>query len=61
MLVANGGGPPAGNFQDMTDSQWEEAFETTLMSVTRLVRHSTPQMKVRGRLDGGGGGRGEME
>lgn len=31
----------------MTEAQWEEAFQTTLLSVSRLVRHAVPAMKVR--------------
>lgn len=46
ILVQNAGGPPAGDFQSMTeDSLWEKAFELTLMSFVRSVRLALPHMK----------------
>ncbi|MCQ3975940.1 MAG: 3-oxoacyl-ACP reductase, partial [Anaerolineae bacterium] len=32
ILVTNAGGPPAGNFTDFEDRQWQEALNLTLMS-----------------------------
>jgi 3-oxoacyl-[acyl-carrier protein] reductase len=47
ILVANAGGPPRGYFEDMTDEQWQGAFDVSLMSVVRLVRGVLPSMKAR--------------
>ena len=48
ILVANAGGPPRGYFEDMTDEQWQGAFDVSLLSVVRLVRAVLPSMKARG-------------
>jgi 3-oxoacyl-[acyl-carrier protein] reductase len=47
ILVANAGGPPRGYFEDMTDAQWQGAFDVSLLSVVRLVRGVLPSMKAR--------------
>jgi 3-oxoacyl-[acyl-carrier protein] reductase len=47
ILVANAGGPPRGYFEDMTDEQWQGAFDISLLSVVRLVRGVLPAMKAR--------------
>ena len=47
ILVANAGGPPRGYFEDMTDEQWQGAFDVSLLSVVRLVRGVLPSMKTR--------------
>jgi 3-oxoacyl-[acyl-carrier protein] reductase len=47
-LVCNAGGPPSGSFLSMNDEQWENAFQTTLMSVVRLVRGFYPLMRDHG-------------
>ncbi len=47
ILVANAGGPPRGYFEDMTDEQWQGAFDVSLLSVVRLVRGVLPSMKAR--------------
>lgn len=44
-LVTNAGGPPAGKFNDFTDSDWQDAFELTLMSNVRMIREVLPIMK----------------
>ncbi|MEZ5106221.1 MAG: SDR family oxidoreductase [Draconibacterium sp.] len=49
-LLINAGGPPAGNFDDFDDSQWQAAFNLTLMSAVRLIRGVLPAMR-----NGGGG------
>ena len=46
ILVANAGGPPRGYFEDMTDEQWQGAFDVSLLSVVRLVRGVLPSMKA---------------
>ncbi len=45
LLVTNTGGPPAGNFDAVTDEMWQEAFELNLLSVVRLIRLVLPTMK----------------
>jgi 3-oxoacyl-[acyl-carrier protein] reductase len=47
ILVANAGGPPRGFFEEMTDEQWQGAFDVSLLSVVRLVRGVLPSMKAR--------------
>src|SRR3982751_5765973 len=48
ILVATAGGPPRGYFEEMTDEQWQGAFDVSLLSVVRLVRAVLPSMKARG-------------
>src|ERR1051325_1409441 len=45
ILVANAGGPPRGNLDEMSDEQWYGAFDTTVMFVVRLIRGVLPSMK----------------
>ena len=45
ILVANSGGPPRGNLNEMSDEQWYGAFDTTVMFVVRLIRGVLPSMK----------------
>jgi len=47
-LVVNAGGPPPGNFNDFDDSDWEAAFNLTLMSAVRLIRGVLPLMRITG-------------
>ena len=47
ILVANAGGPPRGYFEEMSDEQWQGAFDLSLLSVVRLVRGVLPSMKAR--------------
>jgi 3-oxoacyl-[acyl-carrier protein] reductase len=46
ILVANAGGPARGFFEEMSDEQWQQAFELSLMSVVRLVRGVLPGMQA---------------
>lgn len=46
-LLVNAGGPPAILLRDVTDEQWQAAFELTLMSSVRIIRAALPYM-VRG-------------
>jgi 3-oxoacyl-[acyl-carrier protein] reductase len=48
ILVTNTGGPPAGNWTEMSDEQWELGFQSTLMNVVRLVKLASPGMRERG-------------
>ena len=47
-LVVNAGGPPAGDFDDFSDADWQSAFELTLMSSVRMIRAVLPSMRERG-------------
>jgi 3-oxoacyl-[acyl-carrier protein] reductase len=48
ILVNNAGGPPTGKFEDLTDDQWQKAFELNLLSTVRLTRLTLPFMKKNG-------------
>jgi 3-oxoacyl-[acyl-carrier protein] reductase len=48
LLVVNAGGPPAGNFDDFEDGDWQAAFELTLMSAVRMIRAVLPAMRTAG-------------
>jgi 3-oxoacyl-[acyl-carrier protein] reductase len=45
ILVTNAGGPPAGNFADFDDKQWQEALNLTLLSAVRLIRAALPHLQ----------------
>lgn len=47
-LVVNAGGPPAGQFEQFSDDDWQNAFELSLMSGVRLIRAVLPSMKQLG-------------
>ncbi|MCB1168776.1 MAG: SDR family oxidoreductase [Leptospiraceae bacterium] len=44
-LLINAGGPPAGKFKDFDDSDFDAAYQLTLMSAVRLVRESLPALR----------------
>ena len=44
-LVVNGGGPPAGTFDEIDDQGWLSGYENTLMSAVRLIRAVLPVMR----------------
>lgn len=48
ILVTNAGGPPALRFEQTTDTDWQAAFQLTLMHVVRLSRLVAPMMRERG-------------
>jgi 3-oxoacyl-[acyl-carrier protein] reductase len=48
ILINNAGGPPPGFFEDIEDSQWQQAFDLTLMSAIRLTRLVLADMRARG-------------
>ena len=48
ILVTNGGGPPAGQFESFSHEQWEAAVRLTLFSAVELARNVLPGMKERG-------------
>ncbi len=45
-LLVNAGGPKAGKFDSFDDSQWEDAFNLTLMSAVRMIREVLPTMRA---------------
>ena len=47
VLVNNAGGPSPGAADAMDDSQWQAAFELTLMSAVRLTRIVLPHMRAK--------------
>jgi 3-oxoacyl-[acyl-carrier protein] reductase len=47
ILVTNGGGPPAGNFDSIDAASWETATRVVLTSVLDLTRLVLPGMKER--------------
>jgi 3-oxoacyl-[acyl-carrier protein] reductase len=48
VLVTNAGGPPPGQFLDLTPEDWEAAARLTLMSAVRLCYGVVPAMKAQG-------------
>lgn len=48
ILVVNNGGPPSGNFSDLTPADWEKAANLTLMSAVRLCYGVIPFMVEQG-------------
>ena len=47
ILVTNSGGPPAGRLLDLTEEQWRQGIDSTLMNVLRLCRLVLPEMRSR--------------
>lgn len=45
ILITNAGGPPPGRFETFTDSDWQNAFESSLMSHVRLIRAALPYLQ----------------
>lgn len=48
ILLINAGGPPSGEFMQFEDEVWEQAFQTNLMSIVRMVRETVPFMRENG-------------
>ena len=48
ILITNAGGPPPGQFLDLTPEDWEIAMRLTLMSAVRLLYSAVPVMKKQG-------------
>ncbi len=44
-IVINAGGPPPGRFEELDESQWDKAYQLTLMSAVRLVKLALPELK----------------
>jgi 3-oxoacyl-[acyl-carrier protein] reductase len=47
ILVTNTGGPPAAPFLQLTEEQWGQGIDSTLMNVVRLCRLVIPDMQKR--------------
>lgn len=50
VIVCNAGGPPAKPFVELTDADWQEAFELNLLSTVRMIRAALPHMKPGGTI-----------
>lgn len=48
ILVNNAGGPPTGTFTEISDDEWQQAFELNLLSYIRTIRESLPYLKKQG-------------
>ncbi len=49
-ILVNAGGPPGGLFKDITDSQWQAAFDLTVMSAVRMIRTALPHINTGGAI-----------
>lgn len=49
-LLVNAGGPPAKVFKELSDADWQAAFELTLMSSVRMIRLALPHMTAGGSI-----------
>ena len=49
-LLVNAGGPPARTFKELSDEDWQAAFELTLMSSVRMIRATIPHMPLGGSI-----------
>ncbi|MCQ4085690.1 SDR family oxidoreductase [Saccharibacillus sp. JS10] len=45
VLVCNAGGPKGGHFADMSDEDWQHAYELNLLGTIRLIREALPYMR----------------
>jgi 3-oxoacyl-[acyl-carrier protein] reductase len=45
ILVNNAGGPKPGNFNNVNDKDWQNAFELILLSMIRCIRNALPHMR----------------
>ncbi len=48
ILIVNGGGPPPGDFMDLTIEDWQAGVQTTIMSTLYLCYAVVPHMLERG-------------
>ena len=48
ILICNAGGPPPGGFSALDEDKWDFAYQLTLQSVIRSVRHALPYLKEKG-------------
>ena len=45
ILINNNGGPPPSTFEELSDEDWQKAFNATMMSAIRLSKLVLPNMK----------------
>ena len=45
ILINNNGGPPPSTFEELSDDDWQKAFNDTMMSAIRLSKLTLPDMK----------------
>ncbi|UOY92772.1 SDR family oxidoreductase [Ectobacillus sp. JY-23] len=48
ILINNAGGPKLGTFEQLSDEDWQGAFELNLLSHIRLIRAALPYLKEKG-------------
>ncbi|MCC3375132.1 SDR family oxidoreductase [Cohnella sp. REN36] len=48
ILINNSGGPRPGKFHQLSDADWQSAFELTLLSYIRAIRAALPHMRAKG-------------
>lgn len=48
ILVNNAGGPPAGDWDDFSQADWQKAVELTLFSAQEMTRTALPSMRASG-------------
>ncbi len=48
ILINNSGGPPAADFEQLADEDWQSAFESTLLNYIRMIRKVLPDLKLGG-------------
>jgi 3-oxoacyl-[acyl-carrier protein] reductase len=48
ILVTNAGGPRSARFDALTETDWRQAIDLTLMSVVRACMHAVPHLRRRG-------------
>jgi len=53
ILINNGGGPPAGKFVDLDEAAWQQALDSTLWPVVRLIRQCLPHLRAAKERGGG--------
>ena len=46
ILVNNSGGPRIGSFPDLTDDDWQRAFEVVTLNFVRFIREVVPHMRA---------------
>jgi 3-oxoacyl-[acyl-carrier protein] reductase len=44
VLFTNSGGPPAGLFESLEETQWRKAFDLLLLSTVRMVKEALPSL-----------------
>lgn len=47
VLVVNSGGPPAGDFEAVTDAQWQQGFQNLWLSAVDSIQAALPGMRER--------------